>query len=361
MFSISINRLFPFPQLLKVLVVMSVLLQCIIISYNHFSGYYHVADTSEFINRMVHSSFLTTIAAFFIAYPDLFLIRYLNKLYPWGRKILVRIIVQVGSALLIAVVISTFITYVANWINTYVEDFVSVLITNALIFSVVNLIMMITLEAWILYMESRHSRNRTENLEKELAMIRFEVLKSQINPHFLFNSLNVLSGLVSKDVVKAQLFIDEFSMVYRYVLETIEKQVVSLGDELEFMRSYMFLQQIRYGEHLILQVNVPSAYLKKLMPPLSLQLVLENAIKHNEISQSKPLKIEIYCHDGFLLLKNVLQPKVSSGNSTGMGQKNLFKRYELLHDEVPTFVIENSSYVVKLPLIDNDETEGTDY
>lgn len=361
MFSISINRLFPFSKLLKVLVVMSVLLQCIIISYNHLSGYYHVADISEFMSRLVHSSVLTTIASFMIAYPDLFVIRYLNKVYPWGRKILLRVNVQLVFTIFVAVVISTFITFVANWLNTYQEDFVSVLITNALIFSVVNLILMITLEAWILYMESRHSRRMAENLEKELALIRFEVLKSQINPHFLFNSLNVLSGLVSKDVVKAQLFIDEFSMVYRYVLETIEKQVVSLGDELGFMRSYMFLQQIRYGEHLVLQVNVPSGQLNKLMPPLSLQLVLENAIKHNEISRQKPLKIEISCLGDFLLVKNVLQPKFSAGNSTGVGQKNLFKRYELLHDAAPSFAIENSSYVVKLPLIENDEPERTNY
>lgn len=359
MFSISINRLFPFPQLLKVLVVMSVLLQCTIISYNHFSGYYHVADLSEFARRLVHSSLLTTIAAFLIAYPDLFIIRYLNKTFSWGRKIFLRINIQLGFTLFIAVLISTFITFVANWINAYKEDFVGVLITNAMIFSVVNLILMITLEAWILYMESRHSRKMAEILEKELALIRFEVLKSQINPHFLFNSLNVLSGLVSTDVVKAQQFIDEFSMVYRYVLETIEKQVVTLGDELGFMRSYMFLQQIRYGEHLVIQVNVPSLQLQKLMPPLSLQLVLENAIKHNEISPAKPLVIAIYCEDGCLLVKNVLQPKSSSGNSTGMGQKNLLKRYELLHDAVPTFAIENSFYIAKLPLIDNDEPECT--
>jgi len=359
MFSISINRLFPFPKLLKVLIVMSVLLQCIIISYNHYLGYYHVASLSEFINRWAYSSVLTTIAAFMIAYPDLFIIRYLNKPFPWGQRIFVRINIQLIFTLLTAVIISSFITFLSHWIDAYKEDIGSVLITNAMIFSVVNLILMITLEAWIFYMDSRYSRKLAVNLEKELALIRFEVLKSQINPHFLFNSLNVLSGLISKDAAKAQLFIDEFSMVYRYVLETIEKQVVSLSDELGFMHSYMFLQQIRYGEHLILQVNIPWQQLQKLMPPLSLQLVLENAIKHNEISRVKPLTIAIYCEDGFLVVKNVLQPKFSSVKSTGMGQKNLFKRYELLHDEVPTFTIENSFYIAKLPLIDNDEYEDT--
>ncbi len=356
MFSISINRLFPFPKLLKLLVVISVLLQSIIISYNHFSGYYNVADFPEFVNRLVYSSLLTTIASFMVAYPDLFIIRYLNISFTWGKRVFSRIFIQLLLTLLLAVTISTFITLVANYLNAYRENLISVLITNALISSVVNIIMMITLEAWIFYMESRYSRKMAENLEKELAVIRFDVLKSQINPHFLFNSLNVLSGLINTDITKAQLFIDEFSMVYRYVLETIEKQVVSLDDELGFVRSYMFLQQIRYGQSLNLQINISSENLKKLMPPLSLQLVLENVIKHNEINTNKPLTIDIYCENEMLMVKNVIQPKFSSGVSTGMGQKNLTKRYELLHDKLPRFVVENNFYLAKLPLIDSDES-----
>ncbi|HET6559079.1 MAG TPA: histidine kinase [Prolixibacteraceae bacterium] len=355
MFSISINRLFPFPKLLKVLMLLSLLLQMIIITYSHYTGYYHVDDLSEFIRRLVYSTLLSVIASFLIAYPDLFVIRYLNRSFPWAHKLISRLTVQLTATLIIAVIISTFITLLANSIDAYVEDLGSVLLNNALITSVVNIVLMTTLEAWLLYMDSRHSKKVAETLERELALIRFEVLKSQINPHFLFNSLNVLSGLISKDVDKAQQFIDEFSMVYRYVLETIEKQVVTLGDELGFMRSYMFLQQLRYGEHLRLKVSVPSQQLQKLMPPLSLQLVLENAIKHNEISASKPLMIDIYSEEGMLVVKNILQPKSSSGKSTGMGQKNLFRRYEMLNDESPAFMIENNYYVAKLPLIDNDE------
>lgn len=355
MFSISINRLFPFPKLVKVLMLLSLVLQLIIITYSHYSGYYHVDDLSEFLKRLVYSVSLSVIASFLIAYPDLFVIRYLNKAFPWTHKLVSRVAVQLLFTLFIAVLISTFITLFANSLDAYEEDLQGVLINNALITSVVNIILMITLEAWLLYMENRQARKMAENLERELALIRFEVLKSQINPHFLFNSLNVLSGLINKDVDKAQQFVDEFSVVYRYVLETIEKQVVTLGDELGFMRSYMFLQQIRYGEHLVLQVNVPSHQLQKLMPPLSLQLVLENALKHNEISPVKPLIIEIKSEERMLEVRNILQPKISSGKSTGVGQSNLFKRYELLQCEVPSFTVENNFYVAKLPLIDSDE------
>lgn len=361
MFTISINRLFPFPKLLKLLVLLSVVVQCVIISYNHFSDYYHIASFQEWINRLIYSSVLSSFAAFLIAYPDLFIIRYLNNRFPWGQKAVARVFLQLMLTLVLSVFISTFITLLANYIDTYKENLDSVLIVNALITSVVNLILMISLEAWIFYNESRYTLKMAEELEKELGQIRFEVLKSQINPHFLFNSLNVLSGLVSKDIVKAQQFIDEFSMVYRYVLETIEKQVVTLGDELGFVHSYMFLQQIRYGKSLELEINVPAEKLTSLMPPLSLQLVLENAIKHNEISELKPLIIFILVEKERLIVRNIVQPKFSSGVSTRMGQKNLMKRYELLHDILPEFLIENKFYLAKLPLINDYEPKRTDY
>jgi sensor histidine kinase YesM len=340
---------------------MSVTIQLVIISYNHFSGYYHIANVSEFINRLVFSSVLSTVAAFMIAYPDLFVIRFLNKRFPWSGRVAARLSIQLTMTILLAILISTFITLISHLIDSYTENLASVLVINAMIASVINLLLMISLEAWIFYNESRYTRKMAEELEKELGQIRFEVLKSQINPHFLFNSLNVLSGLVSKDTAKAQQFIDEFSMVYRYVLETIEKQVVTLGDELGFVHSYMFLQQIRYGKSLELQINVPAEKLARLMPPLSLQLVLENAIKHNEISETRPLIIRIFAENETLVVKNVIQPKFSSGVSTRMGQKNLLKRYELLHEELPEFTVENQYYVVKLPLINDDETESTNH
>lgn len=191
-------------------------------------------------------------------------------------------------------------------------------------------------------------------VQKENLQSQFEVLKSQINPHFMFNSLNVLSGLISKDIGKAQQFIDEFSHIYRYVLETLEQQVVPLEKELDFMRSYLFLQQIRYGNDLSYTVNLPSSLLKWVLPPLSLQVVLENAIKHNIVNESKPLKIEIYSEENTLHVRNTLQPKISAAGSTGLGLKNLVKRYGLISESVPAFQVETGYYIAKLPLIETD-------
>lgn len=198
-------------------------------------------------------------------------------------------------------------------------------------------------------------------VQKENLQSQFEVLKQQVNPHFLFNSLNVLSSLISKDTSKAQQFIDEFSQIYRYVIETIEKTVVTLSKELSFVRSYIFLQQIRYGENLFFTVNLPSDLLKLYMPPLSLQVVLENAIKHNIVNESHPLHINIFHNNYWLIVSNSIQPKISMGKSTGLGQKNISKRYALISDKEPTFQVVNNQYVVKLPLLNIENDERTDY
>jgi LytS/YehU family sensor histidine kinase len=246
-----------------------------------------------------------------------------------------------------------------NWLNPYTEDFTGVLIYNAMIYAVINILLMSILEGWIYYSESRQSRQIAENLREELSQIRFEVLKSQINPHFMFNSLNVLSGLINVDTAKAQLFIDEFSQIYRYVLETIEQPVVTLNRELEFMRSYLFLQQIRYGESLTYSVNIISGHLQLLVPPLSLQVLLENAMKHNIVNDDKPLKIEICSEGDYLIIKNPVQPRISV-TSTGLGLKNLIKRYALISKLEPEFKIENSFYIARIPLIKVEQNERTD-
>jgi PAS domain S-box-containing protein len=208
--------------------------------------------------------------------------------------------------------------------------------------------------------ELTQTNDRLFKAQKENLQSQFEVLRQQINPHFLFNSLNVLSGLISKDPAQAQLFIDEFSQIYRYVLEAIEQHVATLGKELEFVRSYMYLQQMRYGDALTWSINIPASLLDLVIPPLSLQVVLENALKHNIVNDAKPLLVEIFAIDKTLIVKNRLQPKISKGISTGLGLKNLVKRYALISSKTPVFMIENHHYVAVLPLINTDNDERTD-
>jgi LytS/YehU family sensor histidine kinase len=303
---------------------------------------------------------LSSLAGTILAYPYLKLIRKLNFQIPWRKNLLKRFSLQFPLAILAGIIITPMIVIPAGLIFDMEYDFQTNL-NNAYYLVILSLFLMITLEALIHFDEGAMASVKAETLEKELSQIRFEVLKSQINPHFMFNSLNVLSGLINTDVSKAQQFIDEFSHIYRYVLETIEQPVASLSKELDFTRSYLFLQQIRYGQNLSYTVDIPANLLELVLPPLSLQVVLENTTKHNLISESKPLKIEILSEGFFLIVRNNIQPKISKGASTGLGLKNLVKRYVLISKQEPIFKIETNHYVVKLPLINLEDNEHTDH
>lgn len=353
MFFKQIHQLLSFKRLLILLVGYTVVIQLIVITYNHFSGYAVLQDLQHFFFRLLIGILLSIIAGFFITYPDLYLINRLNKTTTWNEKILKRLLIEFPVVIIIALFISVLFTLLRHVINPY-PDFSNVLINNALIFSVVNIIMTIILEGWLFSIESKQAKQTAEKLSKELSQIKFEVLKSQINPHFMFNSLNVLSGLIGQDTDKAQQFIDEFSHIYRHVLENIEQPVTKLRKELDFVLSYLFLQQMRYGESLTYSVNIKEESANYFLPPLSLQTLLENVVKHNTVNEEKPLHIAVWDDKEFLMVKNPIQPKISIGKSTGLGLENLKKRYAIISPQQPYFGIENGFYIAKLPLIKPD-------
>jgi sensor histidine kinase YesM len=346
-------------RLIGMLIGISVTVQLIVIIYNNLSGFYPLNDFSHFLLRLLRGVLLTFPAAVMIAFPDMLIIDLMNRRFPWNRNALIRIPFQFLTAVTLAASVSVLITLTANAIRAYTEPLNLILLINALIYAVVNIILMGILEAWISYNRSAEEARRAEILERELTQIRFEILKSQINPHFMFNSLNVLSGLIEKDVTRAQEFIDEFSQIYRYVLETVEQPVTTLGRELEFLRSYFFLQQMRYGDDLSWSVTLPAGMLKLVLPPLSLQVVSENAIKHNIINNSKPLNIKITGKELLLTVSNRLQPKTSAAASTGVGLSNLIRRYSLITEREPLFTVENDHYIVRLPLLNPESDEST--
>jgi sensor histidine kinase YesM len=189
----------------------------------------------------------------------------------------------------------------------------------------------------------------SEILKKESIAAKYESLKNQVNPHFLFNSFNALSNLVYEDPDKAVSFIKQLSDVYRYVLDTRDKEVVTLEEEKKFLDSYLYLQQIRFGDKLNLQVSLDGV--KSMVAPLVLQMLVENAIKHNIISEENPLTIRVYSRDNFIMIENNLQKKtILSEDSPGIGLDNIQKRYEFLSDK-KVEIIQNDMFTVKLPII----------
>lgn len=188
-----------------------------------------------------------------------------------------------------------------------------------------------------------------ERLQKENIAAHYESLKSQINPHFLFNTLNVLTNVVYEDQDKAAKFIKQLSEVYRYVLDTRDREVVALEEELKFLSSYLYLQQIRFGDKL--KLNIQLEGVRSMVAPLVIQMLIENAIKHNIVSEENPLTIHVYTMDNFIVVENNLQKKmVFAEESTGIGLENICKRYQFLSN-VPVEIIRNDKFIVKLPVI----------
>jgi sensor histidine kinase YesM len=190
---------------------------------------------------------------------------------------------------------------------------------------------------------------KEEKLKTEIIKLEYETLKNQVNPHFLFNSLNALTSLVAEND-EAVRFIKNLADVYRYVLDQKDKELVELDRELEFVSAYLYLHQIRFGKNL--EIEICKAPANKMVVPLAVQMLVENAIKHNEISIDAPLKILIYLETDFLVVENNLQLKSMVGNSSKIGLENIKLRYAYLTKSEIIIESKDNKFTVKIPLME---------
>ncbi|MFI3330358.1 MAG: histidine kinase [Rikenellaceae bacterium] len=192
-----------------------------------------------------------------------------------------------------------------------------------------------------------------EQLKNENTENRYDMLVSQFNPHFFFNSLNSLSMLVRTDnKVKALDYIDNLSDTFRYILKNGQQGLISLGKELSFMESYKYLHEIRYQDKLLIEINIDNSLYNKKLASMSLQPLIENAVKHNVISSDKKLVISIYVDDGYLCVSNPIRAKIEQASGMGIGLENMSLRYKLLINKDIEVVNQDEVFTVKLPLID---------
>ena len=202
------------------------------------------------------------------------------------------------------------------------------------------------------------SNTQLLKVQKENLQSQFEVLKQQVNPHFLFNSLNVLTSLIKIDPDLAESFTERLSKVYRYVLENKEKDLVSLSTELEFLNAYLFLLEIRFMNKIVIEINIEKSYYDFQILPIAIQLLIENAIKHNTFSKITPLKIEIFVDQQQKLnIINNLSIRETKLTSTGVGLENISRRYALVSDQKPEFNKTSSQFIAKLPLLKSEKFE----
>jgi len=266
---------------------------------------------------------------------------------------------SIFRALVIHLIYSSIVIFLVNWFWLMVLDNRdwSAFLSNKTTFIAQYIIFIIV--ASIIYAVSffeswRDEVQQSEMIKREALSLKYQVLQNQVNPHFLFNSLNVLGSLIDLDVSKAKIFTRELSLFYRDLLMFKDRDIISLKEEIDFVKKYIYLQQIRFGEALQVEI-VANEKIEGKVIPLSLQALVENAIKHNEISQANPLSIVIAISDDYeLIVENNLQPKNFLEETSKTGLQNLAGRYRFLTGKEMIITKNNHYFRVSLPLIQLD-------
>ena len=257
---------------------------------------------------------------------------------------------------LIALVVSlsiislgVYLFYLARGLST--SNFLNQLFTVELSSALKQFTIWILLaSAFFFYTIWRKAIEREQQLREENLKYKYRNLKSQVNPHFLFNSLNTLSEIVYDDAKKADSYIQRLSGIYRYILDNEETDLIPLSEEIDFVEQYFSLQKERDNSKISLEIDIQNTDRYKIIP-VSLQLLVENALKHNAISLEKPLKIRIYNTDEYVIVSNTLQRKSIIENSTQTGLSNLRDRVKLIMGKEIIVEEENNRFNVKLPVV----------
>lgn len=293
--------------------------------------------------HFVYSLSINTIIIFAVLFYNF----YIFKSSRLTRKTLAA---MVGS-LLITIVLSLLSGFLHQLIydDTLLSEAINVNILRDILIAFVAVLI-----ALLLYNLTRRLQSsiEREQLQAENITMRYEALEKQLDPHFLFNSLNTLSGLIGNDDERAQSYLQQLSSTYRYIMQV--KRLVTLEQELKFVDSYCQMMQIRYGQNLTFEYHIDERFKQYEIIPISLQLLIENALKHNVVSDRHPLNVVIATTaDSTITVSNIIQPRQAEENSTGLGLVNLSKRYQLLCQKEINITQCDDLFTVEVPLLDS--------
>jgi LytS/YehU family sensor histidine kinase len=280
----------------------------------------------------------------------------LDRRIPWleapGRRFLVGLAAMFIYVALAASLINFVLFLILNP-KTGFQGISGEILESTLIASGITVVIMLFLYSKSFFKSWRQAAINVEKLKRESIASQYEVLKNQVNPHFLFNTLNALTALIYEDREKAIKFINKFSEVYRYVLDSRDKEVVAVSEELNFIRAFVYLLQVRYEDNLT--VDIPGNPVEGYIPPMVLQLLVENAVKHNVIADDQHLNISIRLDDRKVVIENNLTGKKehreNTENPEGIGLRNIISRYEILTDRRVEVEHENRCFRVTLPVL----------
>jgi LytS/YehU family sensor histidine kinase len=288
----------------------------------------------------------------FLFHSLLWLDRRLDRSIPWyyypGKRLITEVAIAFPSILVILSLNYVFLHSVSDHpIETMShERFLYSYIILIIVFGVALSIIIANnfLHNW------RKSLLDVEQLKREKMKSDYQALQNQLNPHFLFNNFNMLLSEIRRDPDNAVRITERLSDVYRYVLESKNHETALLSEEAEFAEAIIFLYKVRFGDHLVVERRLPAEVMDYRLPPLTLQILIENALKHNVVSAAHPLHIRIAVEDDYLLVVNNIQPRKST-YSTGLGLENIKMRYFFLTQRKVTVDANNNQFKVKVPLL----------
>lgn len=296
---------------------------------------------------------------------------WLDRYLKWEHSPVKRLILQitlntVHTFLLMVLIISTYTFALTFLIPAPVRDAQAVaypvLQRSLYAFVAILVVYQIIYISFYFFRQWSNTLVESERLKRENLSSQLQALQVQVNPHFLFNSLSSLVSLIEEDKVLAVEFVQELASVYRYLLQQKTESLIKICEELNFIRSFIYLHKARCGDNLKAEIKIDKEYMNYLVPPQTLQILVENAIKHNIISGSRPLTIKIYNNnDRHLIVENNLQKKISDHKHTETGLSNIADRYRLLSRQDIKIESNNGIFRVTVPMIRPDgNNESTD-
>lgn len=308
---------------------------------------------ATFTNWQVKFSYAYTILIAFLIYEgSRFLLFTLRSYFDWFNKPARKVLALVFAISFYCVPVS--VLMLVGWYTIFLDGQINwpVLRLSTLIILVAVFFMVNLYETVFLVRDVANDRVKREQLERARAEAELEALKNQIDPHFIFNSLNTLSHLIEEKPEKAKLFNDNLADVYRYILQNKARELVELREETDFLRNYFLLLQIRFGKAVQLEMDIPAeSGSQYLVLPISLQLLLENAIKHNEFSEDKPLVVSVTLENDSLRVYNKIKKKLLRKLSSRIGLQNLKERYKLISGREVTIRETEKEFIVYLPVL----------
>ncbi|MGE5354325.1 MAG: sensor histidine kinase [Acidobacteriota bacterium] len=348
---------------IEILIIISVVMTLV---YHNFLPGHKVEFSGSYLLHFMADTLFNFIMILITLEANLRVNRWLEGRWKWEESPLKRLSLQIGlntvhSFLLMFVIISGYSFMLSLLLpeavrKAQVSGAYPVIKNLVYVFIAIFLLYQVAYISFYFFRQWSHALVEKERLEKENISSQLQALQAQVNPHFLFNSLSSLVSLIEADKDLAIQFVQELSDVYRYLLQQKSERLVKVCDELKFINSFIYLHKARCGESLKAEIEIDGKFASYLIPPQTLQILAENAIKHNIISQSRPLTIKVYTDgDREIVVENNLQKKISTQKHTGLGLENITERYRLLGRRNIKVEDAGGIFRVRVPMIKPEE------